>query len=37
LPVDVILDKATATLKKGVLELSAPKAAQGKKIEIKAA
>jgi HSP20 family protein len=37
LPVDVIPDKATATLKKGVLELSAPKAAQGKKIEIKAA
>ncbi len=37
LPVDVNTDKATATLKSGVLELSAPKVAQGKKIEIKAA
>ena len=37
LPVNVIADKATATLKNGVLELSAPKAEQAKKIEIKAA
>jgi len=37
LPVNVIPDKATATLKSGVLELSVPKVAEGKKIEIKAA
>lgn len=37
LPIDVIPDEATAKLENGVLELSAPKAEQGKKIEIKAA
>ncbi|MBZ5506639.1 MAG: Hsp20 family protein [Acidobacteriia bacterium] len=37
LPVNVIADKMTATLKDGVLELSAPKAEVAKKVEIKAA
>ena len=37
LPVDVIPDKAMATLKQGVLQLSVPKASQEKKIEIRAA
>lgn len=37
LPVNVTADKVTATLKNGVLELSAPKAELAKKVEIKAA
>lgn len=37
LPVNVNPDEATAKLENGVLELSVPKAEQGKKIEIKAA
>lgn len=37
LPVNVTADKVTATLKNGVLELSAPKAELTKKVEIKAA
>ena len=37
LPVNVIPEKATATLKDGVLELSVPKAEPAKKIEVKAA
>jgi HSP20 family protein len=37
LPVNVISDKATATLKDGVLEISVPKAGPVKKLEIKAA
>ncbi len=37
LPVNVNPDKATANLEGGILELSAPKAEAGKKIEIKAA
>ena len=37
LPLNVVPDKATAKLENGVLELSAPKAEQAKKIEIKAA
>ncbi len=37
LPVDVIPDKAMATLKSGVLEVSAPRAEPAKKIEVKAA
>jgi HSP20 family protein len=37
LPVNVIADKMTASLKDGVLELSAPKAELAQKVEIKAA
>jgi len=37
LPVNVISDKATASLKDGVLEISVPKAEPAKKVEIKAA
>lgn len=37
LPVNVLPEKATATLKDGVLELSVPKAELARKIEIKAA
>jgi HSP20 family protein len=37
LPVNVIADKITASLKDGVLELSAPKVEPAKKVEVKAA
>ena len=37
LPVNVIPDRANATLKDGVLEISAPRAEQAMKIEVKAA
>jgi len=37
LPVDVIPDKATATLRNGILELSAPKAKPALQIQVRAA